>query len=85
MMKHQLERNAWLVTCMFCTLHTINAQVPVYSTPNTFVMTCVICPTQFCLSLALSVQMLCSYMPVGLLFRLDLECRMLGLSRFMLA
>ena len=62
---------------------TSPAQVQLNSTPSSFVVTSVICPTQFlAFPFALSVQMHCSYIPVGLIFRLELS--MLGFSRFIL-
>jgi len=78
MMNHQLDRNTWLVTCF-----TRPAQVQLNSTPSSFLLTSVICPTQFfAFPFALSVHMHCSYIPVGLIFRLELS--MLGFSRFIL-
>ncbi len=67
------------MACDLYALHTRSAQVQLNSMPSTFV----ICPTQnLAFPFALSVQMLCSYIPIGLIFRLDLEFSILGFLLF---
>ncbi len=64
------------MACDLYVSHTRPAQVQLNSLPSSFVITSVICPTQFsAFPFALSVQMLCSYIPVGLIFRLYLDSR----------
>lgn len=68
------------MACDLYLLHTRPAQVKLNSMPSSFVITYVFCLAYFSpFPFALSVQMLCTHIPVGLIFRLDLEPSMQGL------
>ena len=70
--------------CVACDLY-VQYTRPVHVQLNSMPSTFVICPTQnLAFPFALSVQMLCSYIPIGLIFRLDLEFSKLSPLCFML-
>ena len=80
----EFSARAHCMACDLYLLHTRPAQVQLNSMPS-FVITYVICLTYFLpFPFALSIQMLCTYIPVGLIFRLDLKPSMLGLPCFIL-